>query len=257
MTRLDQHIVTQGFAPSRSKAKALVESGAVEVKDKNKNWVVTTQVSLEIEENAELRVSDHASLLKYVSRGGLKLEGALNSFNIQVRGKTVLDCGQSTGGFTDCCLQMGAAKVVGFDVGSNQLAPSLKEHSDVIYYENVHVHSARTHDELKKWIGRVDLLVADLSFISLLKVGSDLAAFSAGEMLILIKPQFELGPKSLNKKGVVKNQAGLLDKVWLLVKSLEPQMSYHCKGLTPSSLCGGDGNQEYFAYFVRPAIIKA
>jgi 23S rRNA (cytidine1920-2'-O)/16S rRNA (cytidine1409-2'-O)-methyltransferase len=184
---------------------------------------------------------------KFVSRGGLKLEGALVHFGIDVTGMTALDVGASTGGFTDCLLQRGAVKVFAFDVGTNQLAWKLRSDPRVVSREQFNLRHMRRED-----IGQeVDILVADLSFISLtLVLPAVLQALrSGGQALVLIKPQFELSREEIGKGGIVREpelHAKACSRIEEFVKS-QPELEW--RGLIESSIQGTEGNREFLAWF--------
>lgn len=248
--RLDQWLVKMQLVPSRSKAQELIRLGHVEIL-KDQKWVSECDVSWDASrlQREQARIADD-SLLKYVSRGGLKLEGALNHCQLSVTGWRCLDVGQSTGGFTDCLLQRGAKEVWGFDVGHDQLHESLTEDLRVKAFSGLHVKDFAAHSD---WQPRLkehfDLCVADVSFISLSQVLPHIirAILAPAKLLLLVKPQFELEAKDLDKSGVVKDAQkfhSVKDKICHL--ALENQ----CKVLDyfPSSPRGQDGNQEFFLY---------
>lgn len=233
--RLDQYLKTK-FKISRHRAQEMIQSAHVEVNQK-----ITTKASYDVDLEKDVVEIKNKELLRYVSRGGLKLEAALNKLQISVEGKSCLDLGQSTGGFTDCLLQKGASQIIGIDVGKDQLEPSLRENEKVEYYEGLHLKDAPTY--------KVDLLVCDLSFISTIENFSliDAITVSPCEMLFLIKPQFELGSEALNKKGLVKNKedlSGLEEKA----KKSSQQVGWQVIDYIESQIKGRDGNQEYFLY---------
>ena len=194
-------------------------------------------------------LDEHAAITvkaarKYVGRGALKLEAALDHFNVDVAGETALDIGASTGGFTDCVLQRGAKKVYAVDVGHGQLDWKLRNDSRVIVLEKVNARSlSREHiPEL------VDLCVIDVSFISLTLIlpnAFDLLA-QAGAILALIKPQFELQRSEVGKGGIVRDQ-GLHQKAQDKIVAFVTRLGYVVTGIAPSAITGADGNQEFFA----------
>ncbi|HEY1394381.1 MAG TPA: TlyA family RNA methyltransferase, partial [Methylibium sp.] len=194
MTRIDQLLVQQGLAPTRSAAQRLIERGAVRWLGP-KGWTVPRKAGDELPEGCRIEITDDAEL-RYVSRGGLKLEGALVHTGIAVQGSICLDLGQSTGGFTDVLLTRGARQVIGVDVGHGQLAPQLREDARVTALEGINARELSA--AMLKAAGvaqpRFDLIVGDLSFISLTLVLPALAPLLAqgGELLLLVKPQFEL-----------------------------------------------------------------
>lgn len=238
-TRLDQALVQQGLCPSREQAKRLIIAGEVSV-----NGHPSTKPGLLIPDDAVLHIKTPP---KFVSRGGLKLEGALEHFGIDVTGKTCLDIGSSTGGFTDCLLQRGAVKVYAFDVGTNQLVWKLRSDPRVVSRENFNVRHMKPED-----VGElVDVLVGDLSFISLtLVLPAALAAVRpGGDCLLLVKPQFELSRDEVGKGGIVR-EPELHQKACHKIQSFVQSNDHlEWKGITESSIQGTDGNREYLAWF--------
>ncbi len=243
--RLDQAVVELGFAPTRTKAQQMIEAGDVEVFARGE-WSTAAHCSLQVDTSTEIvRAKAGSEILKFVSRGGLKLEGALKHLGLDVRGFKCLDLGISTGGFTDCLLKAGAEKICGVDVGHGQLHPSLENDSRVALFEGVNVKDINAYPRLKKWIGtQLDLCVADLSFISLLGVLPDIkkALPPQTKFLGLVKPQFELGQSALNKAGVVKDHSLFAD-LEKRARALLPGSDFF-----PSRIQGQDGNQEFFLF---------
>jgi 23S rRNA (cytidine1920-2'-O)/16S rRNA (cytidine1409-2'-O)-methyltransferase len=242
--RLDMAMVAMGLAPSRTHAQVLIRAGKVEVRE-NGAFKSVTKPSRLI--HAALTADDirvtSSELSQFVSRGGLKIQGALRHLQLQVGGLRVLDVGISTGGFSDCLLQAGATEVIGIDVGHGQLHPSLK--SRVTLYEGVNARDLITFAPLQGQL--FDLVVVDVSFISLGLVLPSLPSFLKpdGRLLALVKPQFEA--TSLNKKGVVKDVSEYV--------RLNRQVGVWCEQLHlrqldyfSSSIEGSDGNQEFFLY---------
>lgn len=249
--RLDQLIILKGLAPSRSKAKELIESGSVLIK-RGHEWVVVTSASHKTNGADEVKIKE-SSILKYVSRGGLKLEGALKDFSISVEGLRAFDIGQSTGGFTDCLLQHGAKEVLGIDVGHDQLHEKLKSDSRVLFFEGVHISRLFEKDEIMARLNKgFDLCVIDVSFISILKVFEVLRELSAEnfQVLGLIKPQFEVGKSALSKAGVVKDQKLLKETVDQVVEHIR-ELGFEVKGMVPSPVKGTDGNQEFWCLALK------
>ena len=196
--RLDVLLVKRNLAPSREKAKAVIMSGNVYVEGQKEDKPGTT-----FSEESRIEVRGHA--LPYVSRGGLKLEKALKNFNVSVEGRVCTDVGSSTGGFTDCMLQNGAKKVFAIDVGRGQLDWKLRQDSRVVCMEKTNIRYVRPED-----IGEpVDFSSIDVSFISLTKVLVPIREYLTedGEIVALIKPQFEAGREKVGKKGVVREKA--------------------------------------------------
>jgi 23S rRNA (cytidine1920-2'-O)/16S rRNA (cytidine1409-2'-O)-methyltransferase len=238
--RADQLLVERGVAPSRSAAQRLIARGGVRWRAPS-GWSVPKKAGEELPDAAEIEVVDDAEL-RFVSRGGLKLDAALARSGIAVAGTTCLDVGQGSGGFTDVLLSHGAARVVGVDVGHGQLHPRLAADARVTAIEGV---NARQLDPGALPQQRFDLVVADLSFISLALVLPALAPLAAGELLLLVKPQFELQPADIGKGGLVKSAAAY--------PRVEQRLRDACaaNGLVAidwfaSATSGGDGNREFF-----------
>ena len=238
--RADQLLVQRGVAPSRSAAQRLIERGGVRWRAAS-GWAVPKKAGEDLPAAAEIEVVNDAEL-RFVSRGGLKLDAALARCAIDVAGFVCLDVGQGTGGFTDVLLQRGAARVVGVDVGHGQLDRRLAADSRVAAREGI---NARHLDARDLPVGRFDLIVADLSFISLALVLPALAPLAAGDLLLLVKPQFELQPKDIGKGGIVKDAAAYVEVERKLREACE------ASGLAvvdwfESAVTGGDGNREFF-----------
>jgi 23S rRNA (cytidine1920-2'-O)/16S rRNA (cytidine1409-2'-O)-methyltransferase len=251
--RADQLLLANGLAPTRSAAQRLIAASAAEWRSP-KGWVALRKAGEELPEHAELRVSNDAEL-RYVSRGGLKLEGALQHSGVQVSGLCVLDMGQSTGGFSDCLLKAGAAQVVGVDVGHGQLHERLRGDARVLALEGLHVReladsALRDHAPADGF----ELIVGDLSFISMLGALPLLDAWLApkGQVLLLIKPQFELGPKALARGGLVKDatQYPLLE---VKAREAAAALGWQLRGYFESAITGGDGNKEFFLWATKAA----
>ena len=238
--RADRFLHIHGLARSRSHAQALIEAGVM---------VDGTPIRKPSQEILDSVDPARIAILKpsrYVSRGGVKLEAALAAFRLDVAGRTALDLGASTGGFTDCLLQHGAACVIAVDVGHGQLAPSLKEDPRVISMEGVNARTL-TGEELG---AECSLAVCDLSFISQALIYPAVARVlpKGGALITLIKPQFEAGRDKLCKNGVVRDRkvhAAVISSLFSAAKKygLFPQ------SLIPSPIAGGDGNREYLALF--------
>ncbi|MFM7014875.1 MAG: TlyA family RNA methyltransferase [Bacteroidota bacterium] len=194
--RLDKYLVINGHVDSREKAQQLIQQKAVAV-----NGQVKDKPATPVSENDRVTILENK--LKFVSRGGYKLEKALLTTNFSMEGKSVIDIGASTGGFTDCALQFGAAHVTAVDIGSGQLDQKLANHSQVTSYENCDIRKITPNDIH----GPFDVLVADLSFISLEKVLEHLTSFVniGGDLLVLVKPQFEQSTRKSFKGGIIKD----------------------------------------------------
>lgn len=248
MKRADVLLVERNLAPSRTKAQELIATGQVEYFGRG-HWRLVSGASLKLGLGTELRLID-ATLLKYVSRSGLKLEKALEHLNLSVAGLTALDMGQSTGGFTDCLLQHGVERVLGIDVGHGQVAERLLKEPRVTVLEGVHGRDLPCNDHfLELHWPKFDLVVMDVSFISMTDLLPAIAQVirPSGKLLSLVKPQFELDAKSLNKKGVVKDPSH-----YFLVKDkilgMCGQMGFVVQDYFDSELPGRDGNREFFVY---------
>lgn len=238
--RLDKLLVERGFYPSREKAQFEILQKCVLV-----DGVVVDKPSKNISETATITIRDQFN--RYVSRGGLKLEKGIADFNLDFVDKKVLDIGASTGGFTDCALQHGAAWVCGVDVGDQQLDPSLKEHPQVQSIENC---DFRELDPNQVAHLPFDWVVSDLSFISLTYILGSIAPFihPQSELLLLIKPQFEVGPKLLNKSGILSDSKGYKIAIERVVQEAE-RHNYFLHGLTISTLWEKHKNVEFLAHF--------
>ncbi|MFT5465011.1 MAG: 23S rRNA (cytidine1920-2'-O)/16S rRNA (cytidine1409-2'-O)-methyltransferase [Verrucomicrobiales bacterium] len=236
--RLDQLLVQRGLCDSREQAKRLILAGEVVVQGLSK-----VKPGQNVAEDAEIRVKEKP---KYVGRGGLKLEGALKAFGIDPTGNVGVDIGSSTGGFTDCLLQAGAKKVFAFDVGTNQLVWKLRDDPRVVSREKFNCRNLTAED-----VGEpADIVVMDVSFISLTKILP--AAFSVlaeqGNLICLIKPQFELERGEVGKGGIVR-EPELHDKaVAKIRKFATEELNKQWRGLTDSPITGTDGNREFLAW---------
>ncbi|MBL0426436.1 TlyA family RNA methyltransferase [Ramlibacter alkalitolerans] len=240
--RADQLLVDRGLAASRSQAQRLIAAG-VRWFD-GARWIAVAKNGDEVPAQAQVELLDTAEA-RYVSRGGLKLEGALRAAGLDVTGWTCLDVGQSTGGFTDCLLQHGAAAVTGVDVGHGQLHPKLRQDPRVVAIEKVNARDLR--DE--QIGGHYDLVTGDLSFISLTLVLPALAPLArpGGHLLMLAKPQFELQPQQIGKGGVVRD-ASLYPVVEARLRECCARLGLAVTGWYDSPIAGGDGNREFFLH---------
>ncbi len=244
--RADQLLVDRGLAASRSQAQRLIASG-VEWRLGIKPWQRVAKNGEELPQPCEVRLLDNAEA-RYVSRGGLKLEGALQSSGLLPRGMRCLDVGQSTGGFTDCLLQHGAALVVGLDVGHGQLHSRLRDDARVVCVEHINARELQPNDaRVPEARQGFDLIVGDLSFISLTLVLPALLPFlkKGGALLMLVKPQFELQPSDIGKGGLVKDQASYV-QVEARLREACATLHLDVLGYWPSAIAGGDGNQEFW-----------
>ena len=239
--RLDVLLVKKGLAESREKAKAIIMSGIVYV-DNNKE----DKAGQTFNEDALIEV--RGNTLRYVSRGGLKLEKAMNCFGVTLEGKIAMDVGASTGGFTDCMLQNGAVKVYSVDVGHGQLAWMLRNDERVVCMEKTNIRYVTPDDVADK----IDFASIDVSFISLKKVLPavyDLLT-DVGEVVCLIKPQFEAGREKVGKKGVVREQSVHVEVVDMIV-SFAREMGFVTLDLSYSPIKGPEGNIEYLLYITK------
>jgi 23S rRNA (cytidine1920-2'-O)/16S rRNA (cytidine1409-2'-O)-methyltransferase len=249
MTRIDLALVQRGLAPSRSAAQRLIDRGAVRWRHARPDaaWAAPRKAGDDLPEGCEVEVIDDAEL-RWASRAGLKLEGALDRTGLDVRGATCLDVGQSSGGFTDVLLARGAKHVVGVDVGHGQLVPRLRADSRVTAIEGV---NARALDAAALPYDHFDIVCTDLSFISLTLVLPALAARIERDALLLVKPQFELSPGKIGKGGIVTDPA-LHAQVRSRIRQACADTNLHVADWFASPITGGDGNAEFFAH-VRPA----
>lgn len=244
--RADQLLLERGLAASRSQAQRLIASG-VEWRLGTKPWQRVTKNGDELPLPSELRLLDNAEA-RYVSRGGLKLEGALLSSGLCAQGLRCLDVGQSTGGFTDCLLQQGAAQVVGLDVGHGQLHRRLRDDARVVCIERINARELEADDaRVPDARQGFDLVVGDLSFISLTLVLPALLPLlkKGGALLMLVKPQFELQPNDIGKGGLVKDEASYV-QVEARLREACAALNLEVLGYWPSAIAGGDGNQEFW-----------
>jgi len=240
MMRLDQLLVERGCAPSREQARRLVMGGAVRVADR-----VIDKPGTRVATDAAVAVDGG---LPYVSRGGVKLEGALAAFGLSVAGRVAMDVGASTGGFTDCLLQHGVERVYAVDVGYGQLAWSLRQDPRVVVIERTNIRTMATGAP-GAVPERVGLVTADVSFISLRLVLPVLRAWlaDAADLLVLVKPQFEVGRGQVGRGGVVRDPA-LRESALRQVAAAAVEAGYRVAASAPSVLPGPKGNQEYFLW---------
>ena len=244
--RLDVLLVERGLAESSHKAQAMILAGEVEVEQQRAD-----KAGVILPETAHIEV--HSRQQKYASRGGMKLEGALEDFRISAAAKTCLDIGASTGGFTDCLLQNGATRVYAVDVNTDQLAWKLRGDGRVVRIEkNARELLAQDLPET------VDLVVADVSFISVKRIlpGAVACVKPGADLLILVKPQFELEREDVGKGGIVREKA-LHDKAVAGVRSAMEALELSVLGVAPSRLPGAEGNQEYFLHARKPSGVES
>ncbi len=239
--RIDLFLYEKGLARSRSEAKSLLLGGAVSVNDK-----IILKSSFEVDESDIISIN--RDLNPYVSRGGLKLEGAIKYFSLDPTGLRCLDIGASSGGFTDCLLKKGAAHVIALDSGSGQLVDSIRYDERVTVIEN---YNARYLSPCELEYSP-DFVVMDVSFISATYIIPAIASVTSdkAEFVCLIKPQFEVGKAGVGKGGIVKDdkvRRSAVDKVVGCARDY----GFKLVGVTESPIRGGDGNLEYLAYFVK------
>ena len=265
--RIDQLLVSRGLASTRSQAQRLIASG---VRWRNEGaWKRVAKNGDEVSSDAEIELLDNAEA-RFVSRGGLKLEGALKHVGLELSELVCLDLGQSTGGFTDCLLQRGASRVVGIDVGYGQLHEQLRADTRVTCLERVNARSVTMAEigaamagpdvsddfvdiaDLEEVAVEFDVIVGDLAFISQTLVLPAVVPMlkPAGAVLMLVKPQFELQPGQVGKGGIVTD-AALYDFVQQRVTTAHQDLGLTVKAYFESSIQGGDGNREFFIYSVR------
>ncbi len=242
--RLDRLLVDRGLAESRERAQALILAGQVLV-----NGQKQEKAGALVLRGADIRIL--GEVLPYVSRGGVKLEAALREFKIDASGKTALDVGASTGGFTDCLLQHGASKVYAVDVGYGQIAWKIRQDKRVVVIERTNIR-----DIDPSLISEpIDIITIDVSFISLEKVIPSVIDFlkPGGDLIALVKPQFEVGREQVGKGGIVRDEAarkGAVDRVAGFIRS----NGFEVKGLIQSPITGQDGNVEFLVHAVQRKI---
>ncbi|MBK9313777.1 MAG: TlyA family RNA methyltransferase [Acidobacteria bacterium] len=236
--RLDKLLVARGLAETRSKAQALILAGQVFSKEQR-----LEKAGLEVPVDIELTLKEP---MPFVSRGGFKLEAALDQFGIDVAGKTCLDIGASTGGFTDCLLQRGASRVVAIDVGHGQIDWKLRQDERVEVRENINARYLQPDDFKEKF----DLVVVDVSFISLTKILPVIPPLVRSDAVVvtLIKPQFEVGREEVGKGGIVRDavaQQRVVDEI----SKFAAGVGLSVIGVIDSPILGADGNREFLAVF--------
>ena len=239
--RLDLELVNRGLAKSREKAKAFIKDEKVYI-----NNIMATKASISVSDSDVLEIRGEVD--RYVSRGGYKLEKAVNEFDLSLSGKMCMDIGASTGGFTDCMLKNGASHVYAIDVGHDQLDESLASDSRVTSMEGVNFRYMEKGDidDL------IDFASADVSFISLKHILTPAYEMlsDTGEMVCLVKPQFEAGKEHINKKGVVKEEK-IHVKILRETVEMAESIGFSVKNLTYSPIKGPEGNIEYLLYISK------
>lgn len=239
--RLDVLLIKRGLAPSREKAKAVIMAGNVFVDGQREDKAGTVFPE-------EVQIEVRGASLPYVSRGGLKLEKAMERFDVTVEGKVCTDVGSSTGGFTDCMLQNGASKVFAIDVGRGQLDWKLRQDARVVCMEKTNIRYVKPED-----IGEpVDFSSVDVSFISLTKVLEPIRNYliPEGEIVALIKPQFEAGREKVGKKGVVREK-GTHHEVIEKVAAYAHSIGFEIRNIDYSPIKGPEGNIEYLIHLKK------
>ena len=247
-SRLDLHLLTKGLVKSRQEAQKLIRAGKV----KTINGQILDKPGQEVLKDLEIEVTQP---LKYVSRGGEKLAAAFNQFPLVIKNRVCLDAGISTGGFTDCLLQLGAAKVYGIDVGYGQTAWSIRNDPRVVLLERTNIRHLTPEKLFNDGDPIPDFAVADLSFISLkivLPSFKSLLCNFRSELLVLVKPQFEVGKDKVGKGGVVRDHSLHLEAIEGVVNESE-KYGWYPKGLIASPLKGPAGNQEYLLWMGEEA----
>lgn len=239
--RLDVLLVKRNLAESREKAKAIIMSGNVFVEGQREDKAGSTF-------SEEVHIEVKGSKLPYVSRGGLKLEKAIANFDVELQDKVCTDVGSSTGGFTDCMLQNGARKVFAIDVGTNQLAWKLRQDERVVCMEKTNIRYVTPED-----LGEtIDFSSIDVSFISLTKVLLPIRNYlkENGQIVALIKPQFEAGREKVGKKGVVREKSTHYEVIEMVL-SYAVSIGFQVLDLDFSPIKGPEGNIEYLAHLQK------
>ena len=243
--RIDLMLQARGLAESRTKAQAMIMSGVVLVNEKR-----VDKPSETFADDAIIRIKGDTLQNRYVSRGGLKLEEALECFSIDPAGFVCLDVGSSTGGFTDCLLQNGAARVICIDSGTNQLDWRLRNDERVEVRENTNARRLKPEE----FDTRFDLIVIDVSFISVTKILPALVGLlkPEGKIIVLVKPQFEVGRGEVGKGGIVK-EPEKHERVVSEINSFASELGLYVLGLIESPILGAQGNKEFLALYERAA----
>ena len=245
--RLDVLLVKRGLAESREKAKAIIMTGNVFVEEQREDKAGST-----FAEDAQIRIK--GTPMKYVSRGGYKLEKAMELWHVPLQDKLCMDVGSSTGGFTDCMLQNGAVKVYAIDVGTNQLAWKLRQDERVVSMEKTNIRYVTPEDIADP----IDFSSIDVAFISLTKVLIPVWNLlkNGGRVVCLVKPQFEAGREKVGKKGVVRDKK-VHEEVVCHIMTYALSMGFEILGLSYSPIKGPEGNREYLLYIEKPQDAQA
>jgi len=239
--RIDKLLLERGLVTSREKAKALIMAGQVIVNDRR-----VDKAGEMVPGEADIRIK--GDQMPFVSRGGLKLDHAINHFHIDLTGKAAVDVGASTGGFTDCLLQRGICKVYAVDVGYGQMDLKVKNDARVVPIERTNIRDMN-RDNIPE---EVDIAVIDVSFISLVKVLPHVIPLlkEKGEIIALIKPQFEVGKGEVGKGGIVRDDKKV-EKVLHDVRAFSEESGLEVRGLTPSPILGAKGNREFLIHLIK------
>ena len=245
--RLDVLLVKRGLAESREKAKAIIMTGNVFVEEQREDKAGST-----FAEDAQIRIK--GTPMKYVSRGGYKLEKAMELWHVPLQDKLCMDVGSSTGGFTDCMLLYGAVKVYAIDVGTNQLAWKLRQDERVVSMEKTNIRYVTPEDIADP----IDFSSIDVAFISLTKVLIPVWNLlkNGGRVVCLVKPQFEAGREKVGKKGVVRDKK-VHEEVVCHIMKYALSMGFEILGLSYSPIKGPEGNIEYLLYIEKPQDAQA
>lgn len=240
MTRIDIELVNRNYFDTRSRAQLEIKNKIVYCNNK-----LVTKNSLDVTEKDIIEIKGNS--IKYVSRGGLKLEKAITNFKIDLNNKIMLDIGSSTGGFTDCALQNNIKNVIDIDVGNNQLVDKIKNNPKVYVFENTDIRNFEN-----KLLDNIDIITIDISFISVTKILDKIKTITnAKEIICLIKPQFECGKSLADEyKGIILNKEIHKEVINKVINSFQ-NIDYNLQGLTYSPIKGGNGNIEYLAYFSK------
>lgn len=248
MIRIDQLLTQNKLCKSRAQAQTFITENKVTIFLKGQ-WQTVSKASLKVDQDIEIKLLlDDAD--RFVSRGALKLAGALSHTQLNITGFTVLDVGQSTGGFTDCALQAGAKQVVGIEVGHDQLDPSLRDNPQVVCLEGINARHLDKKDLAEHFPEHgFDLVIMDVSFISQTKILDKLPPLlkPGGHLITLIKPQFEVGKQAIGKGGIVKDQKAV-EQLEATMKNLIQSLGFKIHCYIKSQIKGGDGNQEYLVW---------
>lgn len=253
MPRLDQLLVHQGLVRSRTRAQRLIRHGRVSLAETGR---VLRKPGEKLPEETHLVVSEDAEE-RYVSRAGLKLEALIEALGMTLEGRLVLDVGQSTGGFTDCALAYGARHVIGIEVGHDQLDTDLRDDPRVTCLEGINARTMASDPRLREalislGVTAPDLAVMDVSFISQRLILPQLATLlrPGGELLSLVKPQFEVGPGGVNARGIVTNPRRF-DDVETAIRACCAEQNLAIRHWQESPITGGDGNREFLLHAVK------